>query len=194
MNKNYKSSSGFTIVELLIVVVVIAILAAITMVTYTGITDRATNLRLLSAVDAYTNAAQMYLGQTGDLPLSENQNGEWICLGNDYVAANGFAAGECLKGSIANPNGGHISATLSTIFTTTLGTLPKVGDIGTAGDGGDGLRGVQYYAAHDPFNNTTVAQIRYAMRGSQACGRGDKTLVTLASGGQVTLCVTTLQK
>jgi prepilin-type N-terminal cleavage/methylation domain-containing protein len=41
MNKQIKSR-GFTIVELLIVIVVIAILAAITIVAYTGIQKRAT--------------------------------------------------------------------------------------------------------------------------------------------------------
>jgi prepilin-type N-terminal cleavage/methylation domain-containing protein len=38
-----KQQSGFTIVELLIVIVVIAILAAITVVAYNGIQDRARN-------------------------------------------------------------------------------------------------------------------------------------------------------
>lgn len=39
---------GFTIVELLIVVVAIAILAAITIVSYTGITQRAKTTRSIS--------------------------------------------------------------------------------------------------------------------------------------------------
>ncbi|HBO64585.1 TPA: hypothetical protein DD425_01335 [Candidatus Saccharibacteria bacterium] len=47
--------TGFTIVELLIVIVVIAILAAITIVAYTGIQDRATQSSLQSsAKQAYT--------------------------------------------------------------------------------------------------------------------------------------------
>ncbi|NCO10935.1 prepilin-type N-terminal cleavage/methylation domain-containing protein, partial [Candidatus Saccharibacteria bacterium] len=41
MSRSYKRINGFTIVELLIVVVVIAILAAITLVSYNGITGQA---------------------------------------------------------------------------------------------------------------------------------------------------------
>ncbi len=54
--KNIKSNNqGFTIVELLIVVVVIAILAAITIVSYNGITGRANNS---SAKSAAANVAK----------------------------------------------------------------------------------------------------------------------------------------
>lgn len=42
----YKASNGFTIVELLIVIVVIGILAAITIVAYNGIQDRAKNTKI----------------------------------------------------------------------------------------------------------------------------------------------------
>ncbi len=46
-----KRNTGFTIVELLIVVVVIAILAAITIVAFNGIQQRATNSALLSDIE-----------------------------------------------------------------------------------------------------------------------------------------------
>ncbi len=49
--KNIKRNDGFTIVELLIVIVVIGILAAITIVSYSGITARANTTK------AQTNAA-----------------------------------------------------------------------------------------------------------------------------------------
>lgn len=65
-----KQTSGFTIVELLIVVVVIAILAAITIVSYNGITARAaeakrnTDLTQLSkAIQAARNNTGQTLGQ-----------------------------------------------------------------------------------------------------------------------------------
>ena len=41
MHKARSQQSGFTIVELLVVVVVIGVLAAITVVTYTGINKKA---------------------------------------------------------------------------------------------------------------------------------------------------------
>ena len=48
---------GFTIVELLVVIVVIGILAAITIVSYTGISQRATAASLQSDLD---NASRMF--------------------------------------------------------------------------------------------------------------------------------------
>ena len=69
-----KNKSGFTIVELLIVIVVIAILAAITIVAYNGIQNRAMDTKiknmvtsvgkslLLEKVDGVTPAAVGYWG------------------------------------------------------------------------------------------------------------------------------------
>lgn len=45
-----KSIRGFTIVELLIVIVIIAILATVTIVSYNGIQARAKNTKTVSAV------------------------------------------------------------------------------------------------------------------------------------------------
>lgn len=51
-----RHSSGFTIVELLIVIVIIGILAAITVVAYNGIQDRAKTSKKDSDVALYTKA------------------------------------------------------------------------------------------------------------------------------------------
>ena len=51
---------GFTIVELLIVVVAIAILAAITIVSYTGITQRAKTTRSISTADQVRTKAAVW--------------------------------------------------------------------------------------------------------------------------------------
>ena len=68
---------GFTIVELLIVIVVIGILAAITIVAFNGVQDRAKNQQTVSAVRAYYTALQAYaVDNNGTLP---GGNG---CLGS----------------------------------------------------------------------------------------------------------------
>lgn len=56
MIQKYKHSSGFTIVELLIVIVIIAILAAITVVAYNGVQDRAKTSKRDSDVSLYIKA------------------------------------------------------------------------------------------------------------------------------------------
>lgn len=66
--KNQKA--GFTIVELLIVIVVIAILAAITIVAYNGIQSRAKTTSAQSAAQQVTKKAQIYNTEVGRYPLS----------------------------------------------------------------------------------------------------------------------------
>ncbi len=61
-----KKQTGFTIVELLIVVVVIAILAAITIVAYNGISNRAKNSAAQSAASSAAKKLMAYSVQNSD--------------------------------------------------------------------------------------------------------------------------------
>lgn len=61
-----KNQRGFTIVELLIVIVVIAILAAITIVAYNGIQNRAKTSALLSSVSQGVKKVQAYAALNND--------------------------------------------------------------------------------------------------------------------------------
>ena len=72
------NSRGFTIVELLIVIVVIAILAAITIVAYNGIQQRANNSKTVAAVEAYVKAVGLYAAVNGSHPVATS------CLGVGY--------------------------------------------------------------------------------------------------------------
>jgi len=64
---------GFTIVELLIVVVVIAILAAITIVSYQGITARANDTAVQSDLSAVAKKLQAYYVENGAYPQDTTQ-------------------------------------------------------------------------------------------------------------------------
>lgn len=77
-NIKQEKQRGFTIVELLIVIVVIAILAAISVVAYTGIQNRARNAQVVSGVNAYVKALRLYQVDNGALPSESG------CLGSGY--------------------------------------------------------------------------------------------------------------
>ena len=67
-----QTQNGFTIVELLIVVVVIAILAAITIVSYNGITSRANASAAKTSAASVQKKAELYAsdGPTGQYPMT----------------------------------------------------------------------------------------------------------------------------
>jgi prepilin-type N-terminal cleavage/methylation domain-containing protein len=64
-----KNSKGFTIVELLIVIVVIGILAAITIVSYNGITNKANTSSELMAADTAVKKSAVYKSLYGNYPV-----------------------------------------------------------------------------------------------------------------------------
>ncbi len=71
-----QSKSGFTLVELLIVIVVIAILAAISVVTYSGVQDRARNSAVTSELATNLKQVQLYQATYGSMPsLAEISSG-----------------------------------------------------------------------------------------------------------------------
>jgi len=63
-----KNTTGFTIVELLIVIVVIAILAAISIVAYTGIQNRAYDSAVQQDLRSLANTIRLYEAEHGQLP------------------------------------------------------------------------------------------------------------------------------
>lgn len=84
MHKQDTTNDGFTLVELLIVIVVIAILATISIVAYTNIQRRAENAKTISGVTQYVTILHSYKVLNGDYPTTAG-GGRYSCLGTGYA-------------------------------------------------------------------------------------------------------------
>ena len=74
-----KSNQGFTIVELLIVIVVIGILALLVITTYSGIQAKARNSKRSSDVKSLQTQIEAYFSQNGYYPSRTDMNtGTWL--------------------------------------------------------------------------------------------------------------------
>lgn len=81
-----KTKSGFTIVELLIVIVVIGILAAITIVAYNGIQKRANNASIIDGASKSIRLIQAYVAANGSYPYT----GGDTCITSTIGCNDGF--------------------------------------------------------------------------------------------------------
>jgi prepilin-type N-terminal cleavage/methylation domain-containing protein len=102
--------AGFTIVELLIVIVVIAILAAISMVAYTDIQGRAKQTAVEADVDKIGKAIQLWSAQNGTTLWSSGAG--WAGQGYGFFHA---AGGSYTSTSVETllRNAGYLTGTLS---------------------------------------------------------------------------------
>lgn len=69
-----KRNKGFTIVELLIVIVVIGILATLVIVTFTGIQQKGRNTQRKTDINALQSHVEAYYAETGYYPTLANIN------------------------------------------------------------------------------------------------------------------------
>ena len=100
-----EGSKGFTIVELLIVVVIIAILAAITLVTYNGIQQRANNAAIIDAASKSLRMIQAYIAANDKYPLVfASSNGVCVTVDTGCVTSSGspFGANSTLINNVSS--------------------------------------------------------------------------------------------
>ncbi|OYX36076.1 hypothetical protein B7Z00_04920 [Candidatus Saccharibacteria bacterium 32-50-10] len=81
------AKQGFTIVEILIVTVVVAILATLTVVAYMNAQTQAQDVRVRDAADKVTDAIQLFASKTGRLP--RGGSGSSTAIGAATECANG---------------------------------------------------------------------------------------------------------
>ena len=113
-------SAGFTIIELLIVIVVIGILARLTFVVYKNITGKAQATVTKNIVQQYTKALAGYKIQNDSYPdidsLSDIQASAGVCLGTGYEG----------NGCGSNFGQGKESAQFNQLMKEFIGTVPDI--------------------------------------------------------------------
>lgn len=159
----HKYNRAFTLVELLIVIVVIAILAAISIVAYNGIQERAYISKIAATVDSYVKAVHMYHAVHDQYPSTGNASGR-ACLSTSgsLPAGNGFGADGCTSGDVDTVIDSQLNAQLSESVTSLPEAAFSPVDIGN----GNLVRGIVYWP------NADGAFIEYYIDGNYDCPSG----------------------
>jgi prepilin-type N-terminal cleavage/methylation domain-containing protein len=164
-----KRSTGFTIVELLIVVVVIAILAAITIISYTGIQQRASNTAIIDAAGKSKRMVKAYVAANESYPYTGEN--EYVCITTDTT---------CRRNS--SPMG--VTPAFDTAMAT-IGSLPRSAPLASNVRGGVMYN---YYSARTVDGAAAPAMLSYYLKGVNTnCGfpvinTENSTATTLSTG------------
>jgi prepilin-type N-terminal cleavage/methylation domain-containing protein len=174
-NVIHKTQRAFTIVELLVVIVVIGILAAISIVTYSGIQKRAQTIAYTVAADSAEKQLRIAITQGEDFssaPMS-------VCYGRaeDYPATSTFSYGQCYKGSDTNTSADpSFTAILDKYSIDTPTNLTPIHISPTAVNNQltADMRGINLFITHGDFGDGSTGNIlmMWSAPDPSSCGRG----------------------
>lgn len=191
-NLGHARQRGFTIVELLIVIVVIAILASITVVAYTGISQRARNTARLAAVKQAEQAVQIAIASNSASAVfgALNSSGGWqrACIGNGHENLDGTGQPDCAQYQDDTPYVSE-STSLNTLLKDS-GSLPSMATYQRV-DSSDGDHVTGPFLEQMNVDSVSRLVIEYNLEGeNEKCstsplvygGEGSRTLTRPSSG------------
>jgi len=171
--KANRSLNGFTIVELLIVIVVIAILAAISIVAYNGVQQRTRNAQVSAGANQYVNALQNYYVIYSSYPTNSG------CLGANYPSDRCWLT----SGSPTRSVNAALDSQLAEFIPAKPTLATQLLNMGGGYSQYD-RAGLVYL-----YTSATNIELRYYLEGNnQSCNGG----FTFANEGALSRCVMTL--
>lgn len=166
--------SGFTVVELLVVIAAVAILATIGIVGYSSFSTRAQNARTLNEAKEVAKAFKLYYTKFQKIPLDEDYWGE-MCLSADHDACNStYPAPKPMS-----------DATLAELQKVGLTKKPALPSYPRAYHNGSSYA-TSKIELYQTNGNLTMA-IAVLLKGEADCPSAHKT-VAPAGSGKTTLC------
>lgn len=174
---------GFTIVELLIVIVVIGVLSTITTVTYSGFQNRAKNTQTAQAMGAWIKAMKLYKADKGQWPPYGT------CLGTNYLygpyGTDTTGVAQCRQ-TVAG-SGFTESAAFKTAMIPYVGSsLPTPAFVTARSSDTNWYRGLTY--VYGGGGSGTDVYIQAIMEGSTACPMVDNYNSVVTPFGGNTYC------
>lgn len=168
---NTRLNYGFTIVELLIVIVMIAILTAVSTVAYAGIQQRAIASKAASTAIEVYKGFEAYYALEGHYPLTATvDTGREGCIGkiSDFPSRDGFGAGECapdIYSSEMTSVDTALTAEIGKVMTAPNTSLPPLVDLWSPDKQ---IRGIYFKTGNSAVSGQWL-YITYQVRGKQKC-------------------------
>lgn len=197
----YKKTNGFTIVELLIVIVIIAILATLVVSAYNGIQSKANNTQTINAVRDYVLAIRAYAVDKGEYPWEQNDNTlQQACMAPPVAADCGYYGGSSVPSGISslgiiyhsNSSGDTLRNNLSQYLNK---KEPEVSSqtIKFGNSLWAGAYYIFYRGNNDPHGDGKLySYVFYVLSGDTSCGNPGSAAEKLYSEPGGTLCRVTL--